>query len=68
MQQIFDSSKDRVVVTDIDMPFWSMVRFMLKWSIATIPAVFILTAAAFGVVMIGLIILGALGASLNSIK
>lgn len=28
----------RVVVTDIDMPFMSMVIFMVKWTVATIPA------------------------------
>ena len=32
----------RVVVTDVDMPFGSMVRFMVKWSIAAIPALLIL--------------------------
>jgi hypothetical protein len=31
-----------VVVKDIDMPFWSMCRFMVKWSIAAIPAAIIL--------------------------
>jgi hypothetical protein len=31
-----------VVVTDIHMPFGSMVRFMVKWAIASIPALFIL--------------------------
>jgi hypothetical protein len=34
-----------VVVTDIKMPFSSMVVFMVKWAIATIPAIIILTAA-----------------------
>ena len=33
----------RVIVTDIKMPFWSMVRFMVKWAIAAIPAILILT-------------------------
>jgi len=33
---------NRVVVVDIKMPFWSMVKFMVKWSIAAIPAVVIL--------------------------
>ena len=28
-----------VVVTDIKMPFGSMVVFMVKWAIATIPAI-----------------------------
>jgi hypothetical protein len=38
-----------VVVTDIDMPFGSMVRFMVKWAIASIPALIIL--AVLGAVM-----------------
>lgn len=40
-----------VVVIDVDMKFWSMVRLMVKWAIAAIPAFFILfclaTAAGF---------------------
>jgi hypothetical protein len=32
-----------VVVTDIKMSFGSMVVFMVKWAIATIPAIIILT-------------------------
>lgn len=31
-----------VVVIDIDMKFWSMVKFMVKWAIAAIPAIIIL--------------------------
>jgi hypothetical protein len=31
-----------VVVTNIKMPVWSMVVFMIKWALATIPAVLIL--------------------------
>ncbi len=34
---------NNVVVTDIKMPFGSMVFFMVKWAIATIPALIILT-------------------------
>jgi hypothetical protein len=37
-----------VVVTDIRMPFWSMVVFMIKWAIAAIPA-FIILAVVGGV-------------------
>jgi hypothetical protein len=33
----------KVVVTDIKMPFWSMVTFMVSWAIASIPAFIILT-------------------------
>jgi hypothetical protein len=32
----------RVVVVDFDMPFGSMVRLMVKWSLAAIPAILIL--------------------------
>ena len=44
-----------VLVTDIQMPFASMVGFMVKWAIAAIPAILILMAivaavgALFGV-------------------
>lgn len=31
-----------VSVVDIKMPFWSMVRFMVKWALASIPALIIL--------------------------
>ena len=37
-----------VVVVDIDMPFWSMVRFMIKWTIATLPALIILALLVWG--------------------
>ena len=34
--------ENHVVVTDIKMPSWSMVVFMVKWAIAAIPAFIIL--------------------------
>jgi hypothetical protein len=43
---------NNVVVTDVRMPFGSMVAFMVKWAIATIPAIIILTvigSITFGV-------------------
>lgn len=33
---------NRVLVSDVNMPFLSMVRFMVKWAIASIPAFLIL--------------------------
>lgn len=33
-----------VVVIDVDMKFWSMVRFMVKWAFASIPALLIIFA------------------------
>jgi hypothetical protein len=47
-----------VVVTDIQMPFGSMVVFMVKWTLASIPALIILALLA-GVV---LMLFGGLGA------
>lgn len=34
--------KREVIVTDVKIPFWSMVVLMVKWAIAAIPAVIIL--------------------------
>jgi hypothetical protein len=47
-----------VVITDIHMPFWSMVVFMLKWAIAAIPAFIILKILAFVAGAIGAGIVG----------
>lgn len=38
--------RTEVVITNIRMPFWSMVVFMVKWSIAAIPAIIILAVLA----------------------
>ena len=35
-------NNNEVVITDIKMPFGSMVEFMVKWAIASIPAFIIL--------------------------
>ena len=51
---------NEVVVTDIKMSFSSMVVFMVKWAIATIPAIIILTA-------VGSITLGVLRAIFGAI-
>ena len=34
--------KREVVVTDVRIPFWSMVVLMVKWAVAAIPALIIL--------------------------
>jgi hypothetical protein len=56
-----------VVITDIDMSIGAMCRFMVKWVIAAIPAVFILWVLMVGGVIIiatvfGGVIHGLLGA------
>jgi len=49
-----NSDGDKVVVTDIDMKFGSMVLFMVKWAVASIPAVIILVVLGFAAfVMLG---------------
>lgn len=48
-----------VVVVDVNMSFWSMVVFMVKWVIATIPAAIILAAIIFAIVSIFGILSGA---------
>ena len=42
-----------VSIVDVHMPFWSMVVFMIKWAIASIPALIIL--AILGVLASGVI-------------
>jgi hypothetical protein len=42
MMDRHDDTRREVVVTDIKMPFGSMVAFMVKWAIAAIPAMIIL--------------------------
>jgi hypothetical protein len=50
-----------VVVTDVRMNFMSMVAFMLKWALASIPAMLILSVL-FGMVgMVFFMIVAALG-------
>jgi hypothetical protein len=48
-----EQRNDHVVVTDIRMPFMSMVTFMVKWAIAAIPAIIIL--AVLGAVLMGVL-------------
>ncbi len=43
----------RVVVTDVDVPFWSMVALMIKWAFASIPALIVVGG-----------VVGAIGAAL----
>lgn len=51
----------RVIVTDIRMPFMSMVIFMVKWVIASIPAFIILSV--IGAVIMGILssLMGGMG-------
>jgi hypothetical protein len=33
----------RIVVSDVDIPFWRLVAIFIKWTIAAIPAVIVVT-------------------------
>ena len=54
-----------VVVTDIRMPFTSMVAFMVKWAIASIPAAIVLIVAAMTIVALLGGVLGGLFSALR---
>ena len=53
-----ESQNNEVTVVNIKMPFMSMVTFMVKWAVASIPAILILTmlGVVFAAVLGGLII------------
>lgn len=49
----------QVVITDFDMPFWSMVGLMVKTSIAAIPAFILLALIGF---LVALVFMGGIAA------
>ena len=54
------SNNQNVTVTDIKMPFGSMVEFMVKWVIASIPAFIILF-------LIGMMVMGVFGVGIATL-
>jgi len=56
-----DNESQNVIITDIKMPFLSMVVFMVKWSLAAIPAFIIIAIIFVGLVMGLNMVLGMLG-------
>ena len=52
-----ENDSQNVIITDIKMPFFSMVMFMIKWVFAIIPAAIIL-AAVIAILMVGASMLG----------
>lgn len=55
------TNRQEVIVVDLKMSFWSMVVFMVKWAIASIPALIILAVIATLVAMV----LGGVGSTLR---
>ena len=42
---------NEIVIKDIQMPFWSMVTFMVKWAFAAIPAIIIIAFIITGLMV-----------------
>ena len=55
------ADENPVTIRDIDVPFWRIVMILVKWSIASIPAMIILVLLFALVTAIVGIILAALG-------
>ena len=45
------NGQQQVLVKDVSMSFWSMVIFMVKWALASIPAVAILVGAIMAAII-----------------
>ena len=58
--EIDDHNKNEVVITDIKMQFGSMVVFMVKWVIASIPAMIILF-------LVGFLVMGVFGVGIATL-
>ena len=54
------SNSQNVTITDIKMPFGSMVEFMVKWAIASIPAFIIL-------LLLGIMVMGVFGVGIATL-
>jgi hypothetical protein len=61
-KQFMDPDSHPVTIVDINMKFRSMVWFMVKWAFASIPALIIISVISFGIVVVGGMLLQALGA------
>ena len=50
--QVREQDRREVVVTDVRIPFPSMVAFMVKWALASIPATFLLVAIVYATILL----------------
>ena len=58
--EIDDRNKNEVVITDIKLQFGAMVSFMVKWVIASIPAMIILF-------LVGFLVMGVFGVGIATL-
>jgi hypothetical protein len=54
--------KTRVVLTDVDVPFWRMVAIILKFMIASVPAAILFYLISIGIVVLCVMAFGGLAA------
>lgn len=64
---MFSADRQETVITDIKMPFWSMVFFMVKWAIAAIPAAIILFGVFLGLTLASILLLGSFQRGLQAL-
>jgi len=70
MNQNHAPNRARVVISDFDMPFWSLTIFLVKVAVASIPATVILSvivSAIMAVCFILMSMLGIFGTILNAL-
>jgi hypothetical protein len=60
------SDGNGIIIRDIDVPFWRIVMILVKWSIASVPAMIILMILASLIAALLGIILAALGVPVPS--
>ena len=63
-----ENDSQNVIITDIKMPFFSMVIFMIKWVFAVIPAAIIISAIIAILVFGANELAGILGIDLSSFR
>lgn len=71
-RELPDQPTQRLTITGVDIPFWTLVRLLLKLSLAAIPALLVLILVLLGLAslagaLLGTAILAALGNLLEQI-
>ena len=61
------SLSTRVVIADFDMPFWSLVGFIIKVAVASIPAAIIISIIGFVIAFVGSVLLAACGVAVGGL-
>lgn len=59
---------NRTTITDIDIPFGRLIMIMLKFMLASIPAVLVMYAIMFVIIMVVALFFGGVGAFMNGIN